>query len=310
MKGFLIFKYNHLDYKFVCLVRACRKEWMSMRILVTGANGYLGTGVVKQLCDDGVEVVAACHNKADRVDQRAIIKQGDIFEIEDPYKEFGNPDVLLHMAWRNGFVHNDSSHIEDFPKHFDFIKKMIDSGVKQVAVIGSMHEVGFFEGSIKADTPTHPESLYGISKDALRNATKLLCKNAGINFQWLRGYYIVGNSEYGCSIFSKITAAEKEGKESFPFTTGINQWDFIDYEDFAKQVAAIVEQDEVNGIINICHGRPEKLADRVERFIKDNGYKIKLDYGKFPDRPYDSKAVWGDDTIIRKVMEDKYRNKK
>lgn len=57
-------------------------------------------------------------------------------------------------------------------------------------------------------------------------------------------------------------------------------------------------QDKVNGIINICSGRPEKLADRVERFIKENGYKIKLEYGAFPDRPYDSKAVWGNSAKI------------
>jgi len=273
-----------------------------MKILVTGANGYLGTGVVKQLCDDGQTVVAACHSRTDIVDSRAEIKQCDIFDIDNPYEYFGKPDVLLHMAWRNGFVHNDHSHIDDLPKHYVFIKKMVDAGCKQIAVLGTMHEVGFFEGSIKEDTPTHPESLYGISKDALRNITKLLCKNADATFQWLRGYYIVGNSEHGCSIFSKITAAEKNGQESFPFTMGINQWDFINYEDFAKQVAATVEQKEVNGVINICYGRPEKLADRVERFIKENGYKIKLDYGKFPDRPYDSKAVWGDDKKIRKIM--------
>ena len=35
-------------------------------------------------------------------------------------------------------------------------------------------------------------------------------------------------------------------------------------------------------------------------FIKENGYKIKLDYGAFPDRPYDSKAVWGNDMKIKK----------
>ena len=273
-----------------------------MKILVTGANGYLGTGVVKQLCDDGQTVVAACHSRTDIVDIRAEIKQCDIFDIDNPYEYFEKPDVLLHMAWRNGFVHNDNSHIDDLPKHYAFIKKMLDAGCKQIAVLGTMHEVGFFEGSIKEDTPTHPESLYGISKDALRNITKLLCKNAGATFQWLRGYYIVGNSEHGCSIFSKITAAEKNGQELFPFTMGINQWDFINYDDFAKQVEATVEQKEIDGVINICYGRPEKLADRVERFIKENGYKIKLDYGKFPDRPYDSKAVWGDDKKIRKIM--------
>lgn len=272
-----------------------------MKILVTGANGYLGTGVVKQLCDDGIDVIAT-DIKTNLIDERAIKIEGSIFDLENPYEELGKPDVLLHMAWRNGFVHNDPSHIEDLPKHYVFIKKMINGGCKQISVMGTMHEIGFYEGSIKEDTPTHPESFYGISKDALRNIVKLLCNNAHVTFQWLRGYYIVGNSQYGCSIFSKITEAENKGQKMFPFTMGINQWDFIDYEDFIKEVAATVEQNEINGVINICHGRPEKLSDRVERFIKENGYKIKLDYGKFPDRPYDSKAVWGDDKKINEIL--------
>ena len=272
-----------------------------MKVLVTGANGYLGTGVVKQLCDDGMDVIAT-DIKTELVDERATKVERNIFDLENPYEIFGKPDVLLHMAWRNGFVHNDPSHIEDLPKHYSFLSKMINGGCKQIAVMGTMHEVGFYEGSIKEETPTHPESLYGIAKDTLRNVTKLLCKNASVTFQWLRGYYIVGNSEHGCSIFSKITAAEKKGQEWFPFTMGINQWDFIDYDMFAKQVAATVEQNLVNWVINICHGRPEKLADRVERFIIENHYKIKLDYGKFPDRPYDSKAVWGDDKKILDIM--------
>ncbi len=276
-----------------------------MKILVTGAGGYLGTGVVRQLCDDGIEVIAASRSKVDFIDSRANIKTCDIFSVDDPFEYFDRPDVILHMAWRNGFVHNDPSHINDLPLHYSFLKKLIDGGVRKVAVMGSMHEVGFFEGSIKESTPTHPETLYGISKDALRNITKLLCSNAAIPFQWLRGYYIVGNSEVGCSIFSKISAAEKEGKEKFPFTMGINQWDFINYDEFCYQTAAAVEQDEINGIINICHGRPEKLADRVERFIQENGFKIRLDYGKFPDRPYDSKAVWGDNSKIQDIMKDK-----
>ena len=273
-----------------------------MKILVTGGNGYLGTGVSRQLCDDGVEVIAACHSKTNIDDVRVNVKKCDIFNIENPFDYFEQPDVLLHMAWKNGFVHKEPSHIYDLPKHYSFINKMLEGGCKHIAVMGTMHEVGFFEGSIKEETPTNPESLYGISKDALRNIVKLLCRDSGAVFQWLRGYYIVGNSETGSSIFSKITAAEKRGDELFPFTMGINQWDFIDYDEFCKQVAATVEQKEINGVINLCHGRPEKLADRVERFIKENDYKIKLDYGKFPDRSYDSKAVWGDDSKIKEIM--------
>ncbi len=278
-----------------------------MRVLVTGANGYLGTGVVRQLCDDGVSVIATDY-KREKIDKRAGIITCDLFSEENPYDFFGQPDVLLHMAWRNGFIHNASSHIEDLPEHCKFIKKMLDGGCRHIAVMGTMHEVGFYEGCIREETPTCPESLYGISKDALRNIVKLFCKNAGAVFQWLRGYYIVGNSENGSSVFSKITAAEKKGQKLFPFTMGINQWDFIDYKEFCRQAAAAIEQDRINGIISICNGRPEKLADRAERFIKESGYKIRLDYGKFSDRPYDSKAVWGDDSKILEILACREKN--
>ncbi|MBO4484437.1 MAG: NAD(P)-dependent oxidoreductase [Lachnospiraceae bacterium] len=272
-----------------------------MKILVTGANGYLGQGIVKHILDCGNEVVAT-DLKIDHIDKRADRRPADLFSIEDPYEYFDRPDVLLHLAWRDGFVHYSDAHIEDLPKHYRFIAKLVESNVKTVAVMGSMHEIGFYEGCIKEDTPCEPTTPYGISKNALRELVSMLCERGEKKFIWLRGYYIVGNSQFGSSIFSKITAAESEGKEEFPFTTGQNQFDFIDYEVFCEQVARSVEQDDVLGVINICSGHPEKLADRVERFIKDNGYKIKLKYGAFPDRSYDSKAVWGDNSKIAAIL--------
>ncbi len=273
-----------------------------MKILVTGANGYLGLGVVKQLLDDGIDVVAADF-KTDKVDERAHRMDCDLFSIENPYEFFQNPDVVLHMAWRDGFVHNSDSHINDLSKHHEFLLKLFKSDVRNIAVMGSMHEIGFWEGSIDENTPCNPMSLYGISKNALRNDVEYMSKTYNKTFQWLRGYYIVGNTSYGASIFSKLyKAACEEGKNEFPFTMGLNQFDFIDYDNFCLQVASVVEQNEINGVINICTGRPEKLSDRVERFIKENDFNIKLKYGAFPDRPYDSKAVWGNSCKIEKIL--------
>lgn len=273
-----------------------------MKILVTGANGYLGQGIVSKLLDLRHEVIAAdfsCGN----IDKRAQVVPCNLFEMEHPYIEFGRPDIVVHLAWRDGFVHNSDAHILDLPNHYKFIKSLLNDGLKRVVVMGSMHEIGFHEGSIDENTPCHPTTLYGISKDALRKVVDELCTQYKAEYQWLRGYYIVGNSKYGSSIFSKITAATLEGKKEFPFTMGQNQYDFLDYEEFCNQVAKVVSQDKINGIINICSGKPEKLADRVERFIEENGYGIKLKYGAFPDRPYDSKAVWGNDKKTRDAIQ-------
>lgn len=271
-----------------------------MKVLVTGANGYLGQGIVKAIIERGHDVIAADYSTR-YVDSRAERMECDLFSIENPYEYFKRPDVLLHLAWKDGFIHYSDAHIMELPKHYLFIQKMAKSEIKTIAVMGSMHEIGFYEGSIDEKTSCNPESFYGIAKNALREVTKLYCEQNGKDYQWLRGYYIVGNSEFGSSIFSKITAAEKEGKDTFPFTMGLNQFDFIDYDNFCLQVALAVTQNKINGVINICSGRPEKLADRVERFIKENGYHIKLEYGAFPDRPYDSKAVWGNNYKIEKI---------
>ncbi|HIX67191.1 MAG TPA: NAD(P)-dependent oxidoreductase [Candidatus Anaerostipes excrementavium] len=272
-----------------------------MKILVTGANGYLGQGIIKSLSDRGLDVIATDF-KCDYVDKRAQSIACNLFEIDNPYDFFGHPDIVLHLAWREGFVHYSNVHIEDLPKHYKFLKSLVEEGIKKIAVMGSMHEIGFFEGSINENTPCNPSTPYGISKNALRLLVEMLSKQKNIPYQWLRGYYIVGNSQHGNSIFSKIATAEAAGKIEFPFTLGQNQFDFIDYSDFCNQVVAAVKQENVTGIINICSGKPERLADRVERFIKENEYKIKLKYGAFPDRPYDSKAIWGDSRRIEAIM--------
>lgn len=275
---------------------------MSKTILVTGAGGYIGRHVVKALLDAGQEVIASDLHLND-VDDRATKIEANIFEPDDAlFSKLGSPDVCLHMAWRDGFKHNSDNHMGDLSNHYRFIKTMLDGGLKQIAVMGTMHEVGYWEGAIDENTPCHPASMYGIAKNALREATLMLAKEHDAVAQWIRAYYIVGDDARGNSIFSKLLQAAHEGKPTFPFTTGKNKYDFINVDELARQIAAVVSQDEVNGVINCCTGEPVTLAERVEKYIKDNNLNIKLDYGAFPDRPYDSPGAWGDATKIRRIL--------
>ena len=271
-------------------------------VLVTGAGGYIGRHVVSALCDAGAEVVAV-DIRTDGIDPRAKALTYDIFNGSPTiYSELGSPDVCLHMAWRDGFVHNSDAHMENLSYHYRFVKDMVNGGLSHIAVMGTMHEVGYWEGAIDENTPCNPTSQYGIAKDALRRSVFLLLKDKDVCLQWLRAYYIYGDDKRAVSIFGKIVQAEEDGKETFPFTMGKNMYDFIHVDELAKQLAAAVMQTEVDGIINCCTGKPMTLADKVESFIQEHGFRIKLEYGAYPDRPYDSPGVWGDAAKIQMIM--------
>lgn len=271
-------------------------------VLVTGASGYIGSNVVSALLDLGHEVIAAGFESAE-VDSRATFVQGDIFAVENPFEHFHKPDICIHLAWRNGFDHNNPSHIEDLSAHLCFLTRLIEGGLRHLSVMGSMHEVGYFEGAITAEVPTHPESFYGVAKNALREALEVVRHAHPFVFQWLRGYYIVGQDERNHSVFTKLKEAALRGDATFPFTSGTNMYDFISVEDLALEIALASTQTTVQGIINCASGKPVSLKDQADSFITENCLSIQLDIGAFPDRVYDSPIVYGDVTEIRAIVD-------
>ena len=275
-----------------------------MKVLVTGANGYIGRHVVKALLERGANVIA-CDIAIDDVDERAERKTLNLFDLPkgNVFEQLGSPDVCLHMAWRNGFVHNAPTQMSDLSAHYKFLTAMIDGGLRQLAVMGTMHEVGYWEGAIDENTPCNPISMYGIAKDALRRSMILYTGQHDCILQWLRCYYILGDDRKNNSIFCKILNAADEGKKTFPFTTGKNKYDFINVDELAELISAVVYQIEVTGIINCCTGKPVSLAERVEQFIREHELDIKLEYGAFPDRSYDSPIEYGNPEKINKIME-------
>ena len=272
------------------------------KVLVTGACGYIGRHVVAELLRQGHHVIASDFQNFGLPEEVEFTDYPIFDGSADIYDRLGKPDVLIHLAWKDGFVHNSPAHMEELSRHVVFLNRMIDAGIWSVSVMGSMHEVGYWEGAICADTPCNPLSQYGIAKNALRQSMMLYTQNKPTNFHWLRAYYIFGDDKRGSSIFAKLHQAVEAGQEKFPFTSGKNYYDFIHIDELAKQIVAASVQDEKNGIINVCTGAPRTLAEQVEWYIRENGLPIALEYGKFPDRPYDSPGIWGDDSVIREIM--------
>jgi len=273
------------------------------RVVVTGAGGYIGPHVVTGLLDRGHEVVATVRRRgAAELDPRAQIVEADILADDfDPTTWGPVPDAVVHLAWKDGFRHNSPAHMSQLSSHFQLLTTLAQNGVARIVALGTMHEVGYWEGAIEADTPTSPLSQYGIAKDALRRALPLALP-ATTSLAWVRAYYIFGDDRRSESIFRKLLDAADQGRSEFPFTSGRNLYDFIPVDELGRQIAALTDAEDVVGTVNCCSGTPISLAAQVEDFIATHDLGLTLQYGAFPDRPYDSPGVWGDATVIREVM--------
>jgi nucleoside-diphosphate-sugar epimerase len=273
-------------------------------VVITGAAGYIGSHVVRAVADLGFEPVAVVRpGRVVELDPRARVVEADILATSfDVAQLVGDGTAaFVHLAWQDGFVHNAPSHMAHLSAHFSLLTAVADAGVPRIAALGTMHEVGYWEGAITEETPTNPRSLYGVAKDALRRATHIALSER-VEFAWLRCYYIYGDDRRNNSIFARLLEAVDAGKATMPFTSGKNLYDFIDVDELADQIALAAVTPGVTGVLNCSSGEPTSLADRVEGFIRENDLPIALEYGAFPDRPYDSPGVWGDATRIREVV--------
>ena len=92
---------------------------------------------------------------------------------------------------------------------------MVDAGCRSIAIMGTAHEIGYFEGKVDGNTPCNPLSLYGIAKNALRQSVLTYVENKDVSLKWLRAFYITGDDSRNKSIFANIHIENVKRRKNF-----------------------------------------------------------------------------------------------
>jgi dTDP-6-deoxy-L-talose 4-dehydrogenase (NAD+) len=273
-----------------------------MKVLVTGASGFIGNYVVEQLLDSKQEVIATAIENYEQIQSRfnwhnkVRYIQKDLNEIEENcYEFFDKPDLLLHLSWQGLPHYKELFHIErNLMANYEFIKNLVSKGLKNVVCIGTCFEYGLQEGSLKENVETKPSTTYGLAKDTLRRFIEELQKHYAFDFKWLRLFYPYGKGQNPKSLLSQLDKAIANNDKTFNLTSGEQLRDYLPVEKAAEYIVKVSLQNKINGIINICSGEPISVKQFVENYLLNKNAKIELNLGYYPYPDYEPMAFWGD----------------
>lgn len=270
-----------------------------MRIIVTGATGFVGRHVVATLLRRGHEVTGTARNVPDAArlpwrDCTGFVACDLHDSAVDPATLLGVPDVLVHLAWPRLPNYKDLFHFErNLPADYHFIKRMVAAGTRQVLVTGTCFEYGMQCGPLSEDAPALPGNPYGVAKNTLRLFLQALQTQRPFTLQWARLFYLYGPGQNAGSVLAQLDRAIDAGERHFNMSEGEQLRDYLPVQEAAGYLAAVIERREFSGVINCCSGRPVSIRSLVERRIKQRGADIALNLGHFPysdDQPF---AFWG-----------------
>jgi dTDP-6-deoxy-L-talose 4-dehydrogenase (NAD+) len=269
-----------------------------VKVLVTGATGFVGRHLVAQLLARGDDV-RAVSRKAQTAQGMPWINDVEFVsaDIHAADLEVGaltdGIDALAHLAWPGLPNYRALFHFEhNLMADYRFIKSAVEAGVKQVLVTGTCFEYGMQSGPLSESTEPRPSNPYGLAKHTLHLFLQNLQQEHPFTLQWARLFYLHGAGQNPNSLLAALDRAIDAGEQSFDMSAGEQLRDFLSIETAAGYLAAIVHQRDFDGVINCASGQPVSVRTLVEQRLRERGATLNLNLGHYPYPSHEPMAFW------------------
>lgn len=282
------------------------------KVLVTGATGFIGNYVVGELLHKGYEVIASSANpgkaKSMHWYEKVTYKPFDLTrfpENENLYSFFNEPDLMIHLAWEGLPNYQQDFHLnENFPRHSALLCNLMENGLRDLTVTGTCLEYGLQEGMLSEDMTAKPSNAYAVAKDRLRQFLTDLEASYPFMLKWVRLFYMYGTGQGPNSLLSQLQAAIERGDASFNMSPGDQLRDYLPVQEVARYLVGIAGQQDVDGIINCCSGKPVAVKELVGKYLSEKGAHMKLNAGYYPYSIIEPRNFWGNNSKLKTITGD------
>ncbi|MHC8492938.1 NAD-dependent epimerase/dehydratase family protein [Thalassospira sp. SM2505] len=273
-----------------------------MKVLVTGANGLIGSHVYASLRASGHDVLS-CGRSGSQSSTHLV---GDLLDVEFRSRIIHDekPDGLIHLAWqtRHGHFWNAPDNPDWMAASIDLLSRFLDHGGKRVVLAGSCAEYDWTTtkpGQKTRETDAcNPATLYGQEKLKLADHC-LRLNDQGASIAWARLFLLCGPGEYPARFVPAVTRALL-ANDVAKMSSGTQVRDFMHVEDAGSAFSKIFDS-QFTGIVNVASGEGHSLLS-VANMLQNMIGQGQISAGSLPDRPDDPPYLVADTSVLAETI--------
>ena len=285
------------------------------RVLVTGADGFIGSHLTHRLVADGADVHALTSEVSSVYPRRLIDLRGSITIHEGNLMDRSAMDALVRSAKPSYIFHLAAyTHVGKSWQRVDeciqaniqgtmnLLQALAETGYERFVNTGTSEIYGDIEVPFREDAVVNPISPYSVSKYAAERFCRLFQRAYGWPIVMLRPFNAYGPAQSPDRVIPEIIVRALR-KEELAMTQGRQTREFNYVEDLADGFVRAAMADGVEGeIINLGCGEEISMRDVATTILDVMGNPIEAQFGALPERPTEIMRMYCDSTKARTLL--------
>jgi nucleoside-diphosphate-sugar epimerase len=277
------------------------------RVLVSGAGGFVGVPLLRQLVGADREVHALSTHAQPEAPAGVSWHVIDLFDqaAVEALMDGLMPEQLVHLAWytEHGRYWNAPENVVWVERSLQLLRAFVQCGGRRAVMLGTCAEYDWSTIGgplLETGSPLAPATLYGVAKDALRRVADAYAEQQGVELAWARLFFLYGPREAPERLVASVIRSLSRGQ---PVATGrgAHVRDYMHVEDVARALVALLDSPVV-GPVNIASGVGVSVEEVVEPIVEAIGRRELVRWGGLPERPGEPSLLLADVTRMREEV--------
>jgi nucleoside-diphosphate-sugar epimerase len=277
-----------------------------LRVLLTGAAGFLGSHVVRRLVGRGDRVLVVLRPPTQPARIRELLEQVEVVEsnLEDLRRlrtavaRF-EPEALVHLAWyvRPGDYQVSPANLASLAASIGLFELALELGCPRIVGVGSCLEYAARDEAFKESDAAEPISLYAACKLSALHVGRALAARHRAQFVWARLFHVHGPGEDPARLLPWV-AASLRAHRAVDLSPGSQVRDHLDVRDVAAALVHLTSHG-TPGVFNVCSGVPVTLREVLLTLGRVLGHPELLHFGARPYAPEEPMCLVGDPNRLK-----------